>query len=72
MIGARPTKALGWVAATTALAMALGACGTQESIPALVTAAAERHPETRIQISEPLGLHEGLIDAVLDRVAKLP
>lgn len=44
---------------------------TQESIPALVTAAALQHPGIEIRISEPLGLHEGLIDAVLDRVSKL-
>jgi sirohydrochlorin ferrochelatase len=38
----------------------------------LVAAAAKLHPEIEIRISEPLGLHEGLIDAVLDRVGKLP
>lgn len=45
---------------------------TRESIPELVDAAAKLHPEIEIRISEPLGLHEGLIDAVLDRVGKLP
>ena len=44
---------------------------TRESIPELVNAAAQQHPGVEIRISEPLGLHEGLIDAVLDRVAKL-
>ena len=45
---------------------------TQESIPELVDLAARQHPDVEICLSEPLGLHEGLIDAVLDRVSKLP
>lgn len=44
---------------------------TQESIPKLVEMAAQQHPDVEIRISEPLGLHEGLVDAVLDRVSKL-
>lgn len=45
---------------------------TRESIPELVDLAAQQHPGVKICISEPLGLHQGLIDAVLDRVSKLP
>jgi sirohydrochlorin ferrochelatase len=41
---------------------------TQESIPELVDAAARDHPNLEIRISEPLGLHDGLIDVVLERV----
>ena len=41
---------------------------TQESIPKLVAAAATDHPDLDIRIGEPLGLHPGLIDTVLDRI----
>jgi sirohydrochlorin ferrochelatase len=44
---------------------------TRESIPELVDAAAKQHPGIEIRISEPLGLHDGLVDAVLDRVAEV-
>ena len=43
---------------------------TQQSIPELVAAASRRHPDVEIRLSEPLGLHSGVIDAVLDRVAE--
>jgi sirohydrochlorin ferrochelatase len=43
----------------------------QESIPKLVDAAAQQHPDVKIRMSDPLGLHAGLIDAVLDRVAEI-
>jgi len=44
---------------------------TRESIPGLVDAAARDHPGLTIRISEPLGLHTGLIDAVLDRIGEI-
>jgi sirohydrochlorin ferrochelatase len=43
---------------------------TTHDIPRLVREAAAQHPRVRIAISEPLGLHEGLVDAVLARVAE--
>ncbi len=41
---------------------------TSRDIPRLVAEAARRHPGVRVAISAPLGLHEGLVDAVLERV----
>lgn len=41
---------------------------TRESIPDLVEAAAQRHPELRVRISEPLGLHPKLVDVIVERV----
>ncbi len=41
---------------------------TQSDIPEQVAAAAAAHPEIRIAISEPLGLHEAVIDAIADRI----
>ena len=37
-------------------------------IPALVGAVADRHPSVSIRVSEPLGVHEALVDAILARV----
>jgi sirohydrochlorin ferrochelatase len=37
-------------------------------IPSLVGAAARRHPEVSIRVSEPLGAHEGLVEVILARV----
>lgn len=37
-------------------------------IPARVAAAARRHPGVAIRVSAPLGVHEALVDAILDRV----
>ena len=42
---------------------------TTEDIPAQVERAGERHPNVRIRISEALGGHAALIDAILDRVS---
>jgi sirohydrochlorin ferrochelatase len=42
---------------------------TSEDIPAQVECAAQRHPNVRIRISEPLGSHAALIDVILDRVS---
>jgi sirohydrochlorin ferrochelatase len=42
---------------------------TAEDIPAQVEHAREKHPNVRIQISEALGGHAALIDAILDRVS---
>jgi len=42
---------------------------TTEDIPAQVARAGERHPNVQIRISEPLGGHAALIDAILDRVS---
>jgi sirohydrochlorin ferrochelatase len=41
---------------------------TSDSIPALVRAAAARHPEVRVVISEPLGPHPALVDVVVERI----
>ena len=41
---------------------------TQQSIPDLVDEAAGRHPGVEVRIAGHLGLHPGLIDAVIDRV----
>ena len=37
-------------------------------IPRMVEAARERNPTVEIRVAEPLGLHPGLIDAVVDRI----
>lgn len=47
--------------------LAPGAHVTRD-IPALVEPAAARHPNVSIRVSEPLGVHEGLIDVILARV----
>jgi sirohydrochlorin ferrochelatase len=41
---------------------------TQRDIPRCVDEAARRHSDLRVRISEPLGLHEKLIDVVVARV----
>jgi sirohydrochlorin ferrochelatase len=41
---------------------------TTRDIPERVAAAAARHPELRVRVSEPLGLHAKLIDVILERV----
>lgn len=41
---------------------------TRQDIPRLVGEAAARHPGLRVALSEPLGLHDGLVDAVLARI----
>ena len=41
---------------------------TSEDIPRVVEEAARRHPDLRVRVSEPLGLHEKLVDVVLERV----
>ncbi len=42
---------------------------SREDIPRLAAAAAERHAGVRVRVSEPLGVHPGLVDAVLERVS---
>jgi sirohydrochlorin ferrochelatase len=42
---------------------------TTEDIPAQVQRAGEKHPNVQIRISEPLGGHAALIDAILERVS---
>jgi sirohydrochlorin ferrochelatase len=41
---------------------------TNETIPELVASAAGRHPGVAIRISDPLGLHDKLVDVLLERV----
>ncbi len=41
---------------------------TSGDIPRLVAEAARQHPGVRVAISAPLGLHDGIVDAVLARV----
>lgn len=43
---------------------------SSDDIPRLVGEAAAAHPGVRVSIAEPLGAHPGLVDAVLDRVAR--
>ena len=43
---------------------------SREDIPRLAAAAAARHPGLRVTVSEPLGVHPGLVDAVLERVSE--
>lgn len=47
--------------------LAPGAHATRD-IPAQAAEVAARHPDVSIRVSEPLGVHEGLIDAILTRV----
>lgn len=47
--------------------LAPGSHGARD-VPALVAAAARRHPAVSIRVSAPLGAHEGLVDAILARV----
>jgi sirohydrochlorin ferrochelatase len=42
---------------------------TRVDIPRWVEEAARRHPGLRVRVSEPLGLHEKLVDVVLERIA---
>jgi len=42
---------------------------TTHDIPAQVRSAAATHPNVRVYISEALGLHPALIDAIVDRVS---
>ncbi len=39
-------------------------------IPRMVEQARARHPELRLLVAEPLGVHPGLIDALVDRVSE--
>ena len=41
---------------------------TTNDIPRLVEDAAASHPELRIRVSEPLGIHPKLVDVIIDRV----
>ena len=41
---------------------------TRDDIPQQVADAAARHPELRVQIGEPLGLHAKLVEVALERI----
>jgi len=41
---------------------------TREDIPRLVAEATTHHPGLRVRVTEPLGLHEKLVDVVIARV----
>jgi sirohydrochlorin ferrochelatase len=43
---------------------------SQEDIPAQAAAAAAGHAGVRVRVSQPLGLHEKIVDVVLERVAE--
>ena len=43
---------------------------TTQDIPRLVEEAAIRHPGVRVRVSAPLGLHEKIVDVVLERVTE--
>lgn len=45
---------------------------TRRDIPERVRAAAARYPELQVEISEPLGFHERIVDVVLERLGVLP
>ena len=45
---------------------------TRRDIPRAVESAAARHPGLRVVVSEPLGVHEKLVDVVLERVENAP
>lgn len=42
----------------------------QETIPDLLETARAAHPELEITLADHLGLHDGLVDAVVDRVGE--
>jgi len=42
---------------------------TREDLPRRVEEARRQHPDVRVAISEPLGLHEKLVDVVIERLA---
>jgi sirohydrochlorin ferrochelatase len=42
---------------------------TREDLPRLVDEMRRQHPNVRVAISEPLGLHEKLVDVVIERLA---
>lgn len=44
---------------------------TKRDIPERVRAAAKHYPELRVEISEPLGFHERIVDVVLERIQAL-
>jgi sirohydrochlorin ferrochelatase len=41
---------------------------TREDLPRLVEEARRAHPDVRVAITEPLGIHEKLVDVVIERV----
>lgn len=41
---------------------------TREDLPRLVDEARKEHPDVRVVISEPLGLHEKIVDVVIERL----
>ena len=43
---------------------------SRDDIPRLAAEAAARHPGVTVRVTPPLGLHPGLVDAVLDRVSE--
>ena len=43
---------------------------SSDDIPRLVRTAAEDHPQVRLRVTEPLGLHPKLVDVILDRIAE--
>jgi sirohydrochlorin ferrochelatase len=49
--------------------LAPGAHATRD-IPAQAAAAAARHPGVTVRVSQPLGAHEGIVDAILARIER--
>ena len=43
---------------------------SREDIPAMCEEAAAAHPEVRVRVTGPLGVHPGLVDVILDRVGE--
>lgn len=44
---------------------------SREDIPAQAKAATREHPGIRVRVSEPLGVHEKLVDVVLERIGEI-
>lgn len=44
---------------------------SSQDIPRLVAEAAARVPELTLRVTEPLGVHEGIVDAICDRIAQV-
>jgi sirohydrochlorin ferrochelatase len=38
-------------------------------IPRMAAEAAARHPQVEVRVTEPLGVHDGLVDAVVERIS---
>jgi sirohydrochlorin ferrochelatase len=44
---------------------------SRRDVPRLARAAARRHPGLRIRVSSPLGIHDALVDVILERIGAI-